>query len=511
MIISDKLKNILKDSKNPVAKKLLDLETGTETWNSDIDYIDIALENQNKISYITLDRKDRFKVEEVNPTHFWFCEERIPVKLTKYGMNKFFYFHELLNNNANIYGSCVYYQGNGLSYSPNWIKGYNKLLKKYLKKYGYPTYKYVYNNPDYRVKYAYMTTPGKFINKFNFTDITDKDIQEFASIFRNNDLSLKSESLYFDLVEGDDIVKAYHEVNYFILQGSLGSSCMRYSSCIKYIKFYSNNPDVVKLLVLRDLESNKVRGRALVWNCYDTDSQKDVIYMDRIYTDNSNFEDYFKNYAIANNWYYKYRQGYSCDTVVSTEGKYLSETLNVTVSFEDDMYIPYMDSFKSADVNCNELILYNNTDGTYDLQNTNGGPFVQVNTVYSEWEGEDIDEDESIYSDYMSDYIYERHAVELYNGGYIHRDHDDLIKLGSRYYVKEECTYCEYTDEWMLEDYVVYSDWYQSYIPSEESVYSEYHQSELLESECTEYNEDWILDSELETYKKEVEEEIEQY
>ena len=61
MIIGTNLKTILDSNKNNiVAKKLLELESNEPSWISNVDYIDIALENKAKISFITKDRISRF-------------------------------------------------------------------------------------------------------------------------------------------------------------------------------------------------------------------------------------------------------------------------------------------------------------------------------------------------------------------------------------------------------------------------------------------------------------------
>ena len=54
MIIGTNLKTILDSNKNNiVAKKLLELESTEPSWISNVDYIDIALENKAKISFIS--------------------------------------------------------------------------------------------------------------------------------------------------------------------------------------------------------------------------------------------------------------------------------------------------------------------------------------------------------------------------------------------------------------------------------------------------------------------------
>ena len=62
MIIGKELKKLLESSNNKIASKLLELETTNEDWIGGVDYVNVAIENPTKISYITKDRLNRFKV-----------------------------------------------------------------------------------------------------------------------------------------------------------------------------------------------------------------------------------------------------------------------------------------------------------------------------------------------------------------------------------------------------------------------------------------------------------------
>ncbi len=73
--------------------------------------------------------------------------------------------------------------------------------------------------------------------------------------------NIKKMELVFELVEGEDIEKWYYYQNYKETKGTLGNSCMSKKTGI--FNIYVKNPDVCKLLILR--QDDKIVGRALVW------------------------------------------------------------------------------------------------------------------------------------------------------------------------------------------------------------------------------------------------------
>lgn len=77
----------------------------------------------------------------------------------------------------------------------------------------------------------------------------------------------------FEFALGKDIYKGYTTDNYH-KKGTL-SSCM--NNAFDSLKFYTENPDKIKLLIL--YYQGQVAGRSLVWTCDDG-----KIYHDRIYT-----------------------------------------------------------------------------------------------------------------------------------------------------------------------------------------------------------------------------------
>ena len=211
------------------------------------------------------------------------------------------------------------------------------------------------------------------------------------------------------MVKGEDIRKCYLGDNYLDGYGSLGSSCMRGRECQKYLDPYVNNPDNISLLTLKDITTDKVRGRAIVWKCFKKDSDEEITLMDRIYTSNSAHEEFFKVYAVKKGWYYKYRQSTCAEMELCTPSeKLVNEQLYVVLNIEEDSYFPYMDTMcvGSWEEKGKTMTLSNSSLGRYEysLRETDGGP-LRTDGVYSEWHDEYIPEEDAVYSEYMGDWI----------------------------------------------------------------------------------------------------------
>ena len=507
MIIGDELKKLLTNSDNEIARKILALSSEQEDFVGGIDYINIAIENPNRISFITKDRKERFLMD--NPE-----KDCLPTG-TKVKLKKSSEHYHQMSGEGIITGHNMWLNfqyriewENSISYYYNArdIAYHDRLLKKLNKN------KKIFDiwNNELRVKYAYMTSPGKFIRKLPIV-ISDKEVEEFSRLFLKDEICLKVENVYFDLVKGEDIRKCYLEDNYLDDYGSLGSSCMRGRECQKYLDPYVNNPDNVSLLTLKDITTDKVRGRAIVWKCFIKDSDEEITLMDRIYTSNSAHEEFFKVYAVKKGWYYKYRQSTCAEMELCTPSeKLVNEQLYVVLNIEEDSLFPYMDTMCVGKwkEKGKTMTLSNSSLGGYEysLRETDGGPL--RTDVYSEYEGETIPEEDAVYSEYMEDWIYWDRAVELRSGGYIIDDHDDLVELDGYYYTKDECVYSEYYQEYIhsdIDDIVtlsngdevyardtVYSEYYDEHIIKDDAVYSQYHKDYIYRDMAVEYNGDWV-------------------
>ncbi len=238
-------------------------------------------------------------------------------------------------------------------------------------------------------------------------DIKDYEIEDLIGHLKSADTS------QLKMVEGDDILKAYHCENYE--NDETMGSCMRFDYAQEYLKIYTDNPNNVKCLVLLNPETNKVRGRALIWHM-----DNDQYFMDRIYTTNKEFNTYFNNYAEENG---------------------ISKSANSTVTLENggeyDTY-PYMDTFHYYDPESGTLST-DSEEGWIRLQDTHGGHSdAGVYIEYGDHEGETIDEDGAIYISYRT--------PDGYREGYAHQD--DVVGIDGEVYLIDDCIKT-YDHEWV--------------------------------------------------------------
>ena len=107
-------------------------------------------------------------------------------------------------------------------------------------------------------------------------DLTDKDWEAFASRIKG---AAEEDRVTIELVSGDDIRYWYDGDNYAndYVTGDLGNSCMRYDECQSYFDIYTDNPDQVQMLIVKD-NDNMLIGRSLVWTTTTGERVHDRIY-----------------------------------------------------------------------------------------------------------------------------------------------------------------------------------------------------------------------------------------
>ena len=272
---------------------------------------------------------------------------------------------------------------------------------------------------------------------YKTTGFTPKQIEEFTNAYKATYDAIDMPP-QFVILKGDDIKWGYLVDNYAEGSGTLANSCMRYAYCQKYFDIYTENEDVCSLLVLKDSD-NKVKGRALLWVLKDGD-----LYMDRIYTANDSDKYLFVEWADENN----YRQ-YSND--------YKSKSVDVEENSYD--YYPYMDTFISFDTS--DGILRSDENAGSDcikLQDTHGG--YQDAGVWSDYAGENLDEDYAVWIESIDDYVHQDDAVYL--------NYKDIYEIDDASYrsrrnlpalVHSEC--CE---TWLYVDDSSYSEILKDYV-----------------------------------------------
>jgi hypothetical protein len=187
---------------------------------------------------------------------------------------------------------------------------------------------------------------GRFVRailkKVN-TDFKDSEIEDFVYKYRAEVAKLGNVFSRFNILKGEDIRKYYHVHKYETDKGTLGSSCMRYPRCQNYFDIYVKNPDQCNLVVLMsDEKEDTICGRAILW----TDHEGRRL-MDRIYTNRTQDEQLFKDFAKKNGFYYKKNQNMNeYEPFISPNGEEEFIKTKIVLSIERYEYFPYMDTFK---------------------------------------------------------------------------------------------------------------------------------------------------------------------
>lgn len=221
------------------------------------------------------------------------------------------------------------------------------------------------------------------------------------------------------IVEGEDIRKYYNCENNNP-GGTLENSCMRYSECQKYLDIYV---DHAKMLVLLNKVTDKISGRAIVWQI------EDRTFMDRVYYTKDHILDVFINYAKEHKWYYREHNSL-LDTGDSqcwfgpNDDYQNPNTWNLKIHVGYYDYYPYIDSFRYF---LNGYLYDYPIDG-YDSCDCTDGSISGSSYCYccdecgvEYWGSEDEMPDEIRWS-----------------------NHDD------RYYCYDCCTWNEYVDDYVL-------------------------------------------------------------
>jgi hypothetical protein len=173
--------------------------------------------------------------------------------------------------------------------------------------------------------------PGRLVKKL--TDrFSDAQIEKFVNNLKAF-LKLRKDTTRFEIVEGEELRKYYSTLTYQSEIGQLGKSCMRHNECQGFFDFYVENSDICKMLILRGVDTDKIVGRALLW-------QTNLgLYLDRVYTivdsDLVLFEEYAKHLGCK----WTYHKLYCSNSDKWIELKIKPKKLDF------DLY-PYLDTFQ---------------------------------------------------------------------------------------------------------------------------------------------------------------------
>lgn len=254
--------------------------------------------------------------------------------------------------------------------------------------------------------------PIKILQKLLKKKFSNKDYETLNNILHSYILS----DSIFKIVKGKDIIKYYNEINNEI-GGTLSNSCMRYSGCSKFFDVYV---DHCKMLILLNPKTDKILGRAILWNI------NEEIYMDRVYYSKDYILNSFINYAEDNNWWYRRSNG----LLDTGETQYWKKSnlddlikKDLCVFVGDYEYFPYLDSFR-----------YYLNGYLYDHP-------IEDSEFYS---CDNVDGSITLIQKYQCD-----------NCGYCEYVYDDESD-NLMYSVHDDCYYCSNCGEWncFVEDYV---------------------------------------------------------
>lgn len=240
---------------------------------------------------------------------------------------------------------------------------------------------------------------GKVIKKI-IPEIPNEDLELLV-----NNLKSEQDGFEIKLVKGDEIAKYYKSEScdrVLLNYGTLRSSCMmdKESKNPNIFDIYTKNPDNCQLAVMLN-KDGKLVGRALVWKIdeivhesnksensfYDkldnvdwkenTDNNllrgkvKDLYFMDRVYYTKDWINNYFQKWAQDNNFMFKSRD------YIKYKGETGYPILIINIKKIAYRQFPYLDTFKTYDVQSAVLCNNNSTVGVYskrgfDLTDTSG-------------------------------------------------------------------------------------------------------------------------------------------
>lgn len=466
LIISPRLKKLLKSSNSTLAKKLLNTKT-TEGFTQWINYLDIAKDDPSKISFVDKARFERYNKRTRSNVKHLKVGDKIKLNLKNYThgipnelhgqvvtityLNSNYY--DTASNTSNI-GKITTDSAPCYHVCKSIIKGcvYSRIWE-----------------PEIR----YMATCGKVLTKM-FGQIDGKDLAKFCDVFQANhpvnNLDIEYDT---DLVEGDAIREWYNEKKYHAYEkGDLGSSCMRYSKCYDWLELYSKNIDLVKLFIVKNKKSGLLIARTLIWNNQ---------YFDRIYALNSKIQETVRVYLSR-----RYTEAYNIGKNIEFDIKYGADYFD---SF------PYCDTFSY--LGKTKIANHSGIDYKHELTDAGGGGtyytceisgdridedcdfYIEDTgwvcerfTVWSEYHDENILEDDAVHSIWIDSYIYNDDAIELHDGEYTVRsrakrlidgqwaDEDDceVVEVEDGLALKDDCEYSELNNIWILSSDAHYCD-----------------------------------------------------
>lgn len=188
-------------------------------------------------------------------------------------------------------------------------------------------------------EYTRKVSLGKWL-KTNFGKLSPAQITHICEKYKS---ILIGNNTNFQIIEGDDIKKAYYYKNTVPNHGTLSKSCMRYKRCQdgNYFQVYANS---AKMLIMTPKRGHRIMGRAILWPYGDT------YLMDRVYIAENYMEYQFHEYAKKMGWGILARNSYVIDNYeqrwLMPEDNYETpHKITITIPWPKGYHnVPFMDS-----------------------------------------------------------------------------------------------------------------------------------------------------------------------
>jgi len=346
VVFSDKFKKILGFVDSPVAKALLDIES------KDLDIANNYLDTNDKdtISFIT-DRKVKEIEQSIEKFVVYKGEggflKHSPAnaemfKMLEYTPKGESCYHPEDGEIGEVLKSAKSTESDKVYLKVQFEDGISIVNKDKTRKQDIKDLAFIQNRQTIRTGRGVKALLSKSEYAFK-----DAEIEQFVNKYKSEWDKMNDIFRKFELVSGNSIATWYNYTKYQNHgQGTLGNSCMK-SSPSSFFDIYCNNPDKCKLLILKSDDETKIKGRAIIWHL---DSPKNIIYMDRIYTNTDSDVELFKQYALKNGWYHKRINNSSDDTsMIGNDGTKTPESISVNLLSENSGQYgnyPYLDTLK---------------------------------------------------------------------------------------------------------------------------------------------------------------------
>lgn len=180
-------------------------------------------------------------------------------------------------------------------------------------------------------------------NLFNFSQ---REVEEFSNSYKAINYM---KNVDFEIVSGGDLKKYYLNDNYEKSGGTLNNSCMQHKNCQPFLKIYYKNKDDVNMLIVKNKNSDKILGRAIIWNKTTIKSAngnfENIKFMDRIYYCSDFLISLFTEYAKMNDIAFKESQNNEMFGVIYYKGERLANPkIKAKIKEWDFDKYPYLDT-----------------------------------------------------------------------------------------------------------------------------------------------------------------------